>query len=456
MTGVNDRGVDLASGSGNDSFSKNQPYVAPENGNKQEVRRDLAITPRSLTSDYPEGGQSAWLTVLGGWFCFFSSYGFISSAGVFQDYYETSLLSSYSPSAISWIPSLQLFALAGLAPFMGSFFDSYGPNMLIRIGSFLVIFGTTMQSFATEYYQVLLSQSICAGLGMCMIFHGTANSIPTWFKKRRGLAMGLASSGSGVGGVILPIMFDHLIERIGYPWSVRAIAFLLIPLQLISIFTVRSRLTHNRKHFNPLGLLRPFKDVIFSLNAAATFFGILGLPIPFTYLKVAGEAAGVKPSLSIYLLPILNSVSILGRILPLWVGDYLGIFNIATIFVIYGAILTLGLWYPSPDSVNAVIAFSALYGAPLGFFLAAVAALAAEISDIHEIGVRVGATFLVNGIAGLLSNPLAGLLIGAGGTTGGASYDWMKIFSGLATIIAGLLFATTRVYHGGWKIVKKV
>lgn len=104
------------------------------------------------------------------------------------------------------------------------------------------------------------------------------------------------------------IMFDHLIERIGYPWSVRAIALLLIPLQLISIFTVRSRLTHNRKHFNPLGLLRPFKDVIFSLNAAATFFGILGLPIPFTYLKVAGEAAGVKPSLSIYLLPILNSV----------------------------------------------------------------------------------------------------------------------------------------------------
>jgi nitrate/nitrite transporter NarK len=37
-----------------------------------------------------------------------------------------------------------------------------------------------------------------------MIFHGAVNSVSTWFQKRRGLAIGLAASGSGIGGVIIP------------------------------------------------------------------------------------------------------------------------------------------------------------------------------------------------------------------------------------------------------------
>ncbi|KAI0016491.1 major facilitator superfamily domain-containing protein [Xylariomycetidae sp. FL0641] len=425
-------------------------------GAKRGTDDDDVVLVAAAASDgaYPEGGREAWLTVLGAWFCFFSSFGFITSSGVFQDYYEHALLAGYSPSQISWIPSLQLFALSGLAPFAGMFFDGHGPRLLVALGSFLVVFGTMMQSLATEYYQVLLSQSVCAGLGMSMIFHGSTNSIPTWFKRRRGLAMGLASSGSGLGGVVLPIMFDRLLTRIGYAWTVRTIAFLLLPLQLVAIFTIRSRLVHTPKGFHLLRLLRPFKDTVFALNASAVFFGILGLPLPLNFLKEAGEAAGIKQPLSTYLLPILNSVSILGRIVPLWAGDHFGIFNVATVLIFYGAILVLGLWYPAPGSTNTVIAFSALYGAPLGFFLAAVATLAAQISDIREIGVRVGATFLVNGIAGLISNPLGGSLIGVGGRTGPASFDGLKLFCGLSILVSGCLFATTRIYHGGWNLAK--
>jgi MFS family permease len=61
-----------------------------------------------------------------------------------------------------------------------------------------------MLSLSTTYYQIFLSQSICTGLGMGMIFHGAVNSVSTWFQKRRGLAIGLAASGSGIGGVIIP------------------------------------------------------------------------------------------------------------------------------------------------------------------------------------------------------------------------------------------------------------
>ncbi|KAI0905315.1 major facilitator superfamily domain-containing protein [Ustulina deusta] len=409
------------------------------------------------SSDFPDGGRQAWLTVLGAWFCLFASYGFISSAGVYQDYYETHLLSQYSPSTISWIPALQLFALSALAPFVGVFFDSYGPRVPVALGSFLVILGLMTQSLSTQYYQLILSQAICAGLGMGMIFHSSINSVATWFKRRRGLAMGIASSGSGVGGVILPIMFDRLVGQIGFPWTVRTIGFVLLPLQLVAILTVRSRLDHQPKPFHVMKLLHPFRDLAFDLNAAACFFGTLGLLLPFNYLKVAAAATNISPNLLPYILPILNSTSIIGRIVPLWAGDHLGVFNMATLFILLGAVLVVALWIPGVGSSGAVIAFAVLYGLPLGYFVATIAALVAKISDIREIGVRVGATFFVNAIAGLIGSPVAGQLIGVGNwSSGPEEFRGLQIFCGLAVFVSALLFGLTRVYIGGWSLATRV
>ena len=127
-----------------------------------------------------------------------------------------------------------------------------------------------------------------------------------------------------------------------------------------------------------------------------------------------------------------------------------------TIFVLYGAVLVLALWLPGAANTSAVIAFAALYGVPLGLFSAAIPALVARISDIKEIGYRVGTTFLINGIAGLIGNPIAGLLIGAGWTEGPQSYNGLRLFCGLAMAMAGLFFMTTRVLIGGWKVDRKI
>lgn len=171
----------------------------------REKDNEIKEAPSPLPgSEFPDGGKMAWLTVLGSWFCMFASYGFISSMGVFQDYYQTHFLSDDSPSNIAWILSLQVFFLSVAAPFAGWFFDNYGPNLLVILGSFLLVFGLMMLSLSTQYYQIFLSQAVCCGIGMGLIFHSAVNSISTWFRRRRGLAMGLASSGSGVGGVVLP------------------------------------------------------------------------------------------------------------------------------------------------------------------------------------------------------------------------------------------------------------
>ena len=157
--------------------------------------------------DFPDGGFEAWLVILGGWCCLFVSFGWITSIGVFQDYYEGHQLSNYSSSTVSWIPSLQACSMFIGAPVFGKAFDNWGPRWLLAGGTFFHVFGLMMASISSEYYQLLLSQGLCSSLGAGAIFYAANNSGSTWFFQRRAFALGIMSSGSSLGGVIFPLVW---------------------------------------------------------------------------------------------------------------------------------------------------------------------------------------------------------------------------------------------------------
>jgi MFS family permease len=90
--------------------------------------------------------------------------------GIFQDYYQHELLSSYSSSTIAWIPSLQIFFMFASGPLIGKLHDRYGPHYLIFCGTVLHVFGLMMASISKEYYQILLSQGVCSAIGASAIF----------------------------------------------------------------------------------------------------------------------------------------------------------------------------------------------------------------------------------------------------------------------------------------------
>jgi MFS family permease len=170
----------------------------------QQTGSGLAQTFQPNSSDVPDGGCKAWSVVAGGWCAMFVSVGWNNSAGVFQTIYENDQLRNYSPSAVGWILSLQTFFMFASAPISGRLFDTYGPRYPLFAGSTLHVFGVMMMSLSTQYYQFILSQSLCTGVGAGMIFFAASNTIATWFKKNRAFALGIASSGSATGGVVIP------------------------------------------------------------------------------------------------------------------------------------------------------------------------------------------------------------------------------------------------------------
>jgi predicted permease len=69
-----------------------------------------------------------------------------------------------------------------------------------------------------------------------------------YFKRRRALAMGIAASGSSVGGVIHPIMLNHLFHgSAGFHVGVRASAGLNLGLMTIGVLLIRPRLPPTRE-----------------------------------------------------------------------------------------------------------------------------------------------------------------------------------------------------------------
>ena len=95
----------------------------------------------------------------------------------------------------------------------------------------------------TKYYQILFAQGFGMGIGGGLMLVPALSLQGHYWKKRRGMALGLVLTGSGCGGIIYPIMLNHLFgSSTGFHWGVRASGFLTLGLLLLAQFLMHTRL----------------------------------------------------------------------------------------------------------------------------------------------------------------------------------------------------------------------
>jgi MFS family permease len=127
---------------------------------------------------------------------------------------------------------------AAFAPLIGWLMDHRGPRLVIEIGVVLVAAGLALAPLVTVPWHLYLTLGFLVGGGsVCIGYTGHALFLPNWFVRRRGLAVGIAFSGVGVGSVTLLPWVQALIDTVGWRTAclvLAAVVFgILAPLNLL-------------------------------------------------------------------------------------------------------------------------------------------------------------------------------------------------------------------------------
>lgn len=169
------------------------------------------------------------------------------------------------------------------------------------------VFGLMMASISSQYYQFLLSQGVCSAIGVAIVFLSAISAVTGWFHKRRGLAFGILSTGSSLGGVVFPIMLNRLIDKVGYGWAMRTSAFIIMALLIVANLTLKSRQAPSRRALPREHMWRPFRETPFVFLLIGLFLVPFGLYIPINYLPVAAIGKGMSKDMAQNLVAFYNA-----------------------------------------------------------------------------------------------------------------------------------------------------
>ena len=249
-----------------------------------------AMTRSHSTSNLPpppDGGLQAWTQVVAGWLVIFATWGYVNSFGSFQAYY-TSTLTGQDPSAISWIGSIQAFLTTGVGALTGRLLDAGLFLPTFATGAVLQLAGIFAMSAsdAPKYWHLMLTQGVMTGMGGGILFTPTMALMATWFSRRRGMAIGLATTGNSAGGIIYPIVVKQLIPRVGFAWTARALGLVNLVCFGVAALLMRSRLPPRRS--GPMLDLPAFKEGVYSAYVAGLFFFLWANYYTFYYVSATG------------------------------------------------------------------------------------------------------------------------------------------------------------------------
>jgi MFS family permease len=339
---------------------------------------------------------------------------------------------------------MQGFLLIVVGVLSGPLYDQGHLRGLIGVGTALICLGLLIAGEVREYFGIFLSLSLLVGLGAGCLFVPSVAIVAQYFTTRRPFATGIAAAGGSFGGIIFPIVFKETLDEVGYGWACRILAFIVFASLIWPFLVMKPRTIPSQTR--TLLDLGAFKDQSFTLFSLSLFFTFVGLYVPFFYLPSYSKSKlGVNGSLTFYLLAVLNSGSVFGRLIPNLIAVYAGSLNIL-LFCIFTSGILVFFWIAIQDLVG-VIAFAILYG----FFSGAVVslpptALVTICPDLSKIGTRLGMSFSFAGFGLLVGNPIAGALLRSG-----LHYEGLQVFSGIAVIIGFVLLGCATMVHTAMK-----
>ncbi|KIK65055.1 hypothetical protein GYMLUDRAFT_39458 [Collybiopsis luxurians FD-317 M1] len=379
--------------------------------------------------DMPEGGYG-WVVVASCSTIRFFAVGGTYSWGIMQA--QLAAESIAPNSTLAFIGSLCISFVAFGAIVMGRLIRWMGARNAGFVSCLLMGAGQILSSASVRNIGGLfVTNGIIVGLGTSMGVMLCSTLPSQYFKRKRGLANGVVFGVSGMGGAVLSVAQNYLIDRLGVAWTFRIIGLATMVLTFPACYFLKDRLRRSTATIE----WSLFLDPRFVMLALGSAIGTFPLLVPPFFLPLYTDSLGLSASMGSTLLAVFNVSSALGRISFGVLCDVFGPITSLSLALIVGALSLLAIW-PVSSSLAPLVVFAILNGCSNGGFFSTIPSVVAHIYGPIRV-TTVYSMVLTGWAAGyLLGAPVAGWLLDAyGGSDAGiVAYRPAMYYAGSLTV----------------------
>ena len=305
------------------------------------------------------------------------------------------------------------FALGGV--FMGRLADRMGIMIPALIGSFALPAGFYLAAHASSILEISLAFSLlCGFLGSSFSMAPLIADISHWFNRRRGLAVGIAFSGSYVAGAIWPPILQRMFDAQGWRESFIDLALLtLILMALLSLMlyprpptneqlpTAGSANSNLTKSSISAGTLQ-------SLICLAGFGCCVAMAMPQIHIVPYVMDLGHPAIRGAEMLGLMLGFGVISRVGSGWLSDRIG--GLATLLLGSALQLAVLIAFLTGNSLGFLYGISIAFGLSQGGIVPSYTIILRAFFPPKQAGWRISTSFLFT-VAGMaFGGWIAGLL----------------------------------------------
>jgi MFS family permease len=319
--------------------------------------------------------------------------------------------------------------MTGLGAYSGAWADEYGNNKMVVLGGIFVSVGFFLASYSTELWHLYLTQGFIAGIGYSLAFISGVSVVGQWFTTNRGLAVGIAVAGSGLGQFALSLVTGILLEKYNWRSTLRILALIDIVGLVGCALAIKRFIPCAKRQSTESGMIF-FQDPNFVQLYTSAVISTMGLFMPYTHLPKYALLHGVSTGGAILILSIMGIASAVGRVAIGYAADVYGKLVMLAVCMGVGGVSTLA-WMGCT-----VFSTMMVYGVVYGFFAGGVISLfptvVAELYGIKRLATVIGILYTGTAFGNLLAAPIAGFI-----------FDATHEYYGSISLAGGLLLIAT-------------
>ena len=365
---------------------------------------------------------------------------------------------NWDRGALSGANSMYMLLAGTFAIFTGRLSDKYGPRMLVTLNGLLTGIGFLALSQINSLWQVYLIWGLLLGIGGSCCFIPIMSTIPRWFVKKTGIAIGITVAGFGLGAVITPPLTQWLIST--YGWRQAFIVLGLITFVIVIPLAQFMKHSPQRVGLKPYGEIGTLKDKQSQAAGGLSFrqaiktsrFLVWGSIICCFFFSVQvivvhivphGIDIGISATAAAGILSIIAGGSVIGRLSMGFIYDRIGSRKALSACLTLVALALI--WLLFAKEIWGLYIFAGVLGLAYGGIVLLETALTGELFGLKSLGMILGGVILFGTVGGALGAPLAGSIFDATG-----SYSLALLICVILVVLA-IILSLILLKTKGWR-----